>query len=115
MLGLPEELASNQISESGEAMVEPVIMSVLKIENPPKGVPVTREPQFVGQIDNEPLLKSIVGMSGGPIFGVKFGPPARYWIVALQSVWLSTSRVVVGCQLPLLARLLTEHMEHGLK
>jgi hypothetical protein len=115
MLGLPKELASDQISESGEAKVEPVIMSIQKVENPPKEVPVTRKPQFVGQIDNEPLLKSIDGMSGGPIFGVKFGPPACYWIVALQSAWLARRRVVVGCQLPLLARLLTEHMEHGLK
>lgn len=107
MLGLPQTLASKQISKSGEATVEPVIISVQKTGTSIEGRTPTRNPQFVGQIDPQLPLRSIVGMSGGPIFGVKLGPPTQYWIVALQSAWLPSSGVVVGCPLPLLASFLT--------
>lgn len=44
---------------------------------------------------------SIVGMSGGPIFGLKKSQSDesghRYWLVAVQSTWRSGSRVIAGC------------------
>ncbi|MCX5896195.1 MAG: hypothetical protein NTZ51_10250 [Proteobacteria bacterium] len=52
-------------------------------------------------------LSSIVGMSGGPIFGFKYGPPMAYWIVAIQSSWLRSQGIVFGCPLPVLAGMLT--------
>jgi len=48
-----------------------------------------------------------VGMSGGPIFGFRHGPPMTYWVVAIQSSWLPSEGIVFGCPLPIMAELLT--------
>jgi hypothetical protein len=48
-------------------------------------------------------------MSGGPIFGLKFeGEQTKYWIVAIQSSWLSDERIVFGCPLPIFASMMVE-------
>jgi hypothetical protein len=60
-------------------------------------------------------LKSIAGMSGGPIFGFNFDPPTKYWVVALQSSWLPDEGVVYGCPLPTLAGIISEYLEEALK
>ena len=46
-------------------------------------------------------------MSGGPIFGIRLKPVMTYWIVALQSSWNAEKRIVYGCELPVLASLMT--------
>lgn len=48
-------------------------------------------------------VESVVGMSGGPIFGVKrndASQTAEYWAIGVQSGWLATHRVVAFCPLP---------------
>jgi hypothetical protein len=63
---------------------------------------------FIGQLDPALDLKSVKGMSGGPIFGFCREPQLRYWVVALQSSWNAEKRIVYGCSLPVLASLMTE-------
>lgn len=50
---------------------------------------------------DETDLKSIDGMSGGPILGFRRREDGNglYWIVGLQSSWLPTSRIVCACPL----------------
>lgn len=111
MLGFPEELTSERVSVSGEGSVSPVIFTVKKLQSAPAGRPPTRHPEFVGQLGPGLPLSSVKGMSGGPIFGFRLKPEARYWIVALQSSWNPQKRIVYGCDLPTLASLMTKWTE----
>ena len=108
MLGFPEEFASKEIDGYGNAMVSPTMFRVIRLENPPEGARPTRHPRFVGQIDHG-TIESVVGMSGGPIFGFNIGEEGtRFWLVALQSSWNPRTRVVYGCPIPVLGSLLTK-------
>ena len=113
MLGFPEEFASQRVSQTGNAEVSPTMFRVKKLELPPAGRTPTKHPQFIGQLDPELALKSIKGMSGGPIFGFREEPNGRfrYWVVALQSSWDAGKRIVYGCSLPILASLMTDRRE----
>ena len=109
MLGLPEELTTGHVSAAGEASIVPVLLDVRKLDRPPDERAPTRHPQFIGKIDPSLPLKSMKGMSGGPIFGFRkeSDTSGRYWIVALQSSWNREKSIVYGCPLPILASLMT--------
>lgn len=107
MLGLPDEFSSKTVSSTGHGMVTPTMFGLRRLDAPPNGAPVTTHPRFVGQINERAPIKSVVGMSGGPIFGFCFGEQTRYWVVALQSTWIPKTRIVYGCSLPVLATLMT--------
>ena len=108
MLGLPEEFSSDEIDESGNCMVSPTMFRVHRLDPPPPGTQLTTHPRFVAKLDDENPIKSVVGMSGGPIFGFSLVEPVRYWVVALQSSWNPKTRIVYGCQLPIFASILTK-------
>lgn len=110
MLGLPEEFTAKRLSASGNATVLPTMFRVRRLDSLPDGKPPTRYPQFVGQLDRDLGIASVKGMSGGPIFGFSLESPIRYWVVALQSSWNPTKRIVYGCSLPVLASLMTSWM-----
>ena len=44
-------------------------------------------------------LTDIDGMSGGPIFAIKWidSQNIRYWVVAVQSSWLRSERILAAC------------------
>lgn len=112
MLGLPEEFITSEQGGPGDdsgtvGKVAPTMIGVKPIDCIPEGIKPTKYPRFVGQLHQNLPLSSIVGMSGGPIFGFRNGPPMSYWVVAIQSSWLPSQAVVFGCPLPVLAGLLT--------
>jgi len=106
MLGLPEEFVKYE-QDGSLGIVFPTMIGVKALDNPLEGTKPTIYPRFVGQLQEGLPLSSIVGMSGGPIFGFRYGPPMAYWVVAIQSSWLRGQRTVFGCPLPVLAELLT--------
>jgi hypothetical protein len=57
-------------------------------------------------------LNSLVGMSGGPIYGFSDEQKGRYWIPAIQSGWIKSRRITFACPVPMLARL-AEHLLYG--
>lgn len=107
MIGLPQQAieASTWKGEGKvhfEAFVRPMTIDIVKLNELPEGTRETRYPRFIGRIDGELPLDDIGGMSGGPILG--FSKTAdKYWIVAIQSSWLSASKVVFGCPIPIIA------------
>jgi hypothetical protein len=105
MLGLPEEFVTYE-QDGAVGIVSPTMIGVKALDNPPEGANPTTYPRFIGQLHEGLPLSSIVGMSGGPIFGFRYGPPMSYWVVAIQSSWLQSQRIVFGCPLPVLAELL---------
>lgn len=93
MMGLPEEFTSAMLPDDGKATVSPTMLSFKRLPEPPKGHEKPN-PRFVGQVDLSLPLESVVGMSGGPIFGFALkGADLLYWVVAVQSAWLPDTGV----------------------
>jgi hypothetical protein len=92
LFGVPGETV-NVMPSSVE--FAPTIFSVDYLPEQPEGFSETPIPQFYGKI-NVDEIKSIEGVSGGPIFGFYRNnyDEMRYWVVALQSSWLSKSRII---------------------
>lgn len=116
MLGTPAEFVSCELVGPGGdfqviGTVAPTMIGVRRLSEAPEGSPATRYPRFVGEVQQGLPLSSLEGMSGGPIMGFRNGPPSSYWIVAIQSSWLKTRRVVFGCPIPVLAGLLTQWID----
>jgi hypothetical protein len=64
----------------------------------PDSLPDTEIPLFYGKITLHAAQKSVVGMSGGPIFAFKeVDGQYRYWLKALQSRWIEQSNLIIGC------------------
>lgn len=109
ILGLPAESTSGCLSSSGVGLVTPTMFPVRRLEALPEDAKETTYQRFVGQIVPELPIDSIEGMSGGPIFGFRYkDSELRYWVVALQSSWYRSRRIIFGCPLPILASLLSD-------
>jgi hypothetical protein len=108
ILGFPDELALPTLID-GAAHVTPSLIRVVRSEAPAV-TPGTKYDRFVGKIEGTLGISSIVGMSGGPILGFNTQRPHVYWVVAIQSTWLPQSKIVYGCPLPTIGRLLKEWM-----
>ena len=70
-------------------------------------------PMTTGYVDGrEVTLRDIDGMSGGPVFAVKdLGERLRYWIIAVQSGWLSRSRILASCPIEPLVRKMADCLD----
>ncbi len=107
MIGLPQQAIEasswkNQGKVHFEAFVRPMTIDVEKLNELPEDIRETRYPRFIGKITGALPIDDIVGMSGGPILG--FSKEAdKYWIVAIQSSWLSASKIVLGCPIIIIA------------
>ncbi len=119
LLGLPEELKTETVSmqtDLGDSLVTnvtAVLLHVTRTDKPHRKLPESAFPWFIGQVKTEPLgVKSIKGMSGGPIFGLKKRDDGQYlyWAVALQSWWDPETRTTYGCPLPIFGRILIDYL-----
>jgi hypothetical protein len=101
VLGLPNELMP---LADGSLQPRPAIIPVTILDDVEEN---TIYPRFVGRLFDNVTLESMEGMSGGPIFGVGLSPDGmrRYWVIAIQSSWLPTKRIVFGCPVPVFASL----------
>lgn len=117
LFGVPEELTGPTVIEpgpTGEQLSAPItamLLHVTRTDTPHRELPPSKYPWFIGTVNTEPFgLNSIVGMSGGPIFGFRryANGEQRYWVVALQSWWDPETRTIYGCPVPLFARLVAE-------
>jgi hypothetical protein len=123
VVGLPAELNSSRTLDGPGwqqviGTVQPVMMTVRRLERPPADVQPTTLPWFVGQLPQQLAIPDIRGMSGGPIFGFRKGASGQwmYWVVALQSRWLPARRIAFGCPVPEFASRVMAAMEdtdHG--
>lgn len=107
MLGVPEEFVSPHINEDGQGFVAPTMFGIDRVDASPEESAKTKYPRFLGRLRPGTEIKSVKGMSGGPIFGFILGDQVKYWIVALQSSWNPSSRIVYACPLPTMGSLMT--------
>jgi hypothetical protein len=107
MIGLPQKAieASSWKSKGKvhfEAFVRPMTIDVEKLNELLEGIRETHYPRFIGKITGDLPIDDIIGMSGGPILGFS-KESDKYWIVAIQSSWLSASKIVLGCPIIIIA------------
>ncbi len=114
LFGLPEEqvgLIEHAPGLLGDWLSVPINVHLLPVTwtgKPHRVIPPSEFPWFIGEVTLWFGVKSIVGMSGGPIFGFKAMPNGerRYWVVALQSWWDGDTRTIYGCPVPIFATLI---------
>ena len=66
--------------------------------------------RIAGQISEKWPEGSIVGMSGGPIFGIRLDTP-RSPIIAVQSSWLEGDRIALGCPITVFGPMLEKQIQ----
>ncbi|WP_327208005.1 hypothetical protein [Rhizobium johnstonii] len=104
IMGLPAELTSKRVSDIGHGTVGLGIVALKKLQEDERFE--GNFPRFKGEIIGDLGVESIEGMSGGPIFGICSDRPEKYWIVAIQSSWLQSQRIVYGCPIPVIVDIL---------
>jgi hypothetical protein len=112
MLGIPEtEVYPSAHPES--IGVRPSFAGIDRL--PPTEVPYASSDQwFMGRLRGDGL-RTVKGMSGGPIFGfrkvvIEGIEQWTYHVVAVQSRWIAGERIIFGCSLPAVAEHLHEAM-----
>jgi hypothetical protein len=113
ILGVPRHLTECEFRDDGAVFggIQPVMIAIDRIN--PNSIPnPLPDSWFVGQIPPDITIESIEGMSGGPIYGFRQNSEGQwvYHVVALQSRWRETSRVIFGCSAPLFAEMLYEYV-----
>ena len=106
VLGVPQESVTKKlgISITGVPSIgtlETRLLWLRKTEVASDRKP-TQLPRFVAEITSLGDLQSIVGMSGGPVFGLaveKQSGRLKYWPVAIQSAWDEKTKTVFACPL----------------
>jgi len=96
LLGIPGETVN---VSPNNIKFDPTLFSIEYLPDHPERFEETVIPQFYGKIHLGDDIKSIEGVSGGPIFGFyeNDNGEMRYWVIATQSTWLPKSRIISAC------------------
>lgn len=106
MLGFPEDSVRSVRSHDVEGRVDVRATMVAVDRLTPNNDDQAQSPDwFVGKIDPAASIRTIKGMSGGPIYGFRTRDDGKllYHIVALQSWWDPDTRIIRGCSVPMFA------------
>lgn len=104
VLGFPEELTRSSLRDGEDGAVAPTLVRLEKLSSE-EFSETTTYPRFVAKVNQNPL-STMRGLSGGPIFAFSSEKLDRYWIVAIQSSWLPSKRIVFGCDLSVMGSIL---------
>jgi hypothetical protein len=106
MLGLPQYFIKTRVIK--ERVVGSVAPAVIGVERIYDESLVKKYPQFIGKLsDTGYIVEDITGMSGGPILGFS-KDWKKYWIVAVQSSWISDRRITFGCPVSFFTQIVEE-------
>lgn len=114
MLGIPADnvFTRDQPNGSSSILLQPVMVDVQELD-PTKIDDPQSEYWFAGRLAPEVKIASLIGMSGGPIYGFRRDSEGHwtYHVVALQSRWRPDSRILFGCSLRVFAESVHQLME----
>lgn len=117
VLGSPNELKhqyrwSERDRDVVSSHLEPVAIFVDETDSDAAGIDPTTHPQFIGKLNPLSDVQNIGGMSGGPILGFRKDSDGRLWYfpVAIQSRWLTQSRIIVGTRVPIVGELVESQL-----
>jgi hypothetical protein len=107
VLGFPEELFDRRRwhTAAGATViggVRPLLMFGTRVDAAPRYKPAASYPWFALELKDKGEIKSIVGMSGGPILGFhrRPGQTHLYTAVAVQGWWDKERRIAFATSLP---------------
>lgn len=102
----------NMTVETKQAMITVTKIAKDELGEPPHNAEPPADDWFFGRVAKASDVKSIVGMSGGPIYGFRYDEQGQllYHVVALQSHWWDKTRAIFGCPLPLFAEQLHQYV-----
>jgi hypothetical protein len=111
MLGFPEELnLPRRYDPYGGTHLTSVMARIDVLDEVPVDSRIERpsNPIFVAKLRENLPIKSTEGMSGGPMIGMRLNDDGQlvYWVVALVRTCLMSERLVTGCPLPVLGKIL---------
>lgn len=107
LVGLPSLfLATEKSKESITRRMSVTIIPATKIETPQDHQKLF--PRITGKIADDYPLDELDGMSGGPILGFTDDKKNMYWVVAVQSSWLRSQRIIFGCPIPVIAAVVNQ-------
>lgn len=97
LLGVPAE--SHQ-AVNGVNTVKLTLLPLKPASAPPGAMVESRTfARIVSAPGDTAVVNDIVGMSGGPIFGIRLVEQSiKYWVIGIQSSWFSASRIVSFCE-----------------
>ncbi len=111
MLGVPEELC-----EVGEHKIDfaNMIHVVEPLEERPIWFDEFSTPMFYGRVQLNSAVKSLSGMSGGPILALcEVDGKLRYWVTAVQGSWIAPTRDIAACRIRPFAELLKDSIREA--
>jgi hypothetical protein len=111
-----EHLRSDVDRSTGEVRLEvrAGVVPVERLQSAPTTCNKTRFPRFIGKLTDNQQPSSIFGMSGSPIIGMKrTDRGVDYWVVAIQSHWLPSERIIFGCPMPVMFDVLRRAIEQA--
>lgn len=124
ILGIPEDCVFNDPKPDGTSVLrmQTVMMAVNQITFQDAIDAKTKHPArsdewFIGRCDPGTGDQTVVGMSGGPVYGFRYDESGAlsYHVVALQSWWDEKQRIVYGCSVPYFAERLNYELERFYK
>lgn len=114
LLGTPHEIVTSDGSEYRLPTGFDVPKGLMRVERiaRPDWARETPHERFYGKLvrseDGDVTIKSIGGVSGGPLLGwVKVKGGFKCWVFAVQSGWFEKHKIIVGDFLPALGEALT--------
>ena len=109
LLGIPAELVRYEVNDI-QLFASMFFVDVLPEK--PNGFKDVSLPQIYGKITLNSEIKSIKGMSGGPVFGLKKNDIGefRYWLVSLLSRWLPESHLIATCPTKLIGEAIDSYL-----
>ncbi len=113
LVGIPSETVQfDQIT----AIAAKVVITPLEQASEPLAAGRKAENQFYARITDPGSVKDADGMSGGPVFALKFRE-GRWWytVIGIQSAWYRDSRVIVACPFSSLGIALEEIVNSAIK
>jgi len=98
VLGFPSEFREDTRFRRGNRVMVTAYPTLLWIDEIKDSPEINKKsyPRFVGRLHDISPLTTLSGMSGGPIFGFS-EDGMKYWIVAIQSGWRESQKLVFGC------------------
>ena len=99
IVGFPEELCGPDQPNDPNSLIAGVRPVLVPISLDPIPTPPDRHPTFIANVVTMGNQISVMGMSGGPIFGYRMGNDgnSQYEVVAIQSQWNQADRRIIAC------------------
>jgi len=99
LVGFPEEYCVTEPCSTRRSPIAGVKPALVPLKRDTRLTKSTRDAAFVADVVTMGNQKSVLGMSGGPVFGYLRGDDghSQYEVVAIQSQWNGSDKRILAC------------------